>query len=370
MGTTTPDIGMLVAPVAVAQEASMRRDGMPTPKATPMALALVLALALALCAGALAPVHAAQPRYRVIDRIAGPDGGYDYIAVDPEVQRLYVARADGVMAVDLATRFVTPRLAAGERVAAVLPIPGTGQMLSTNRAGNTATLFDRRTGVVQALITVGRGPDAAIIEPVTGSAFVMLGGERAAAVVDPATRRVVRVIDFGGVPEAAVADGIGHVYVNIVEPAAIAVIDVRTLRLVRQWPLAGCVGPTGITFDPLAGVIVSACRNGQARLVDVGTGLTRQSLAIGQGADGALFDAERRVVLIPCNEGVLSVIPLAPDGHAYAPVAVPTAPGARTAALDAATGRLYLPVSDHVRDASGKPEPVAGTFRVLIVAPY
>ncbi len=331
---------------------------------------VTLVMTVVACAGALAAADAAQPRYRVIDRIAGPDGGYDYVALDPAVRRLYVAREDGVMAVDLATRAVMPRLVAGKDVAAVLPIPGTGLMLSTNWGGDSATLADRRSGVVHAVIPLGHGPDAAVIEPTTGSAFIMLGGDRAAAVVDPVTRRVVRVIDLGGRPEAAVADGLGHVYVNIVEPAAIAVIDVHALRVVRRWPLPGCVGPTGIAFDPLAGVLVSACRNGQARLTDVGTGLPRQALPIGQGADGAIFDAGQRLVFIPCGDGTLSIIPLAPAGHAYAAVSVPTARGARTAALDELTGRLYLPVADHVRDGHGDETAVPGSFRILVLEPY
>ena len=67
----------------------------------------------------------ARDAYSVVDRIAGPDGGYDYISVDSAAQRVYVGRNEGVMTIDLATRKVTPAFVAGQGVAAVLIIPGT-----------------------------------------------------------------------------------------------------------------------------------------------------------------------------------------------------------------------------------------------------
>ncbi len=62
--------------------------------------------------------------YKVVDVIAGPDGGWDMASIDATACRLYVARSDGVMTINLDTRIVTPRVVAGERVHAVVPIPG------------------------------------------------------------------------------------------------------------------------------------------------------------------------------------------------------------------------------------------------------
>lgn len=69
------------------------------------------------------PVMAA-PTYKVIDRIPGPDGGWDYVRVDAKNNRVLVARGTSVMAVDLATRAVTPSLASGGRLHDALPVNG------------------------------------------------------------------------------------------------------------------------------------------------------------------------------------------------------------------------------------------------------
>ena len=57
------------------------------------------ALTLAVLAGALCSCATAQPApgYAVTARIPGADGGWDYAAVDPDLGRLYVARAHSVI---------------------------------------------------------------------------------------------------------------------------------------------------------------------------------------------------------------------------------------------------------------------------------
>ena len=50
--------------------------------------------ALALPALALLAAAPAAPPYSVVQRIAGPDGGWDLLSVDPAHQRLLVAHGD------------------------------------------------------------------------------------------------------------------------------------------------------------------------------------------------------------------------------------------------------------------------------------
>jgi hypothetical protein len=60
----------------------------------------------------------------VVTTIPGNDASFDYASVDAPARRLYVARGDGVMSVDLETLKVTPRLIPGKHVHAVVPLPG------------------------------------------------------------------------------------------------------------------------------------------------------------------------------------------------------------------------------------------------------
>ncbi|HEV8329922.1 MAG TPA: hypothetical protein VGQ22_00755 [Steroidobacteraceae bacterium] len=324
---------------------------------------------LALTLGAVTLGAAAGGSYRVTGSIAGPDGGYDYASVDSTAQRVFIAREYGVMAIDLRTRTLIPKLIEGNDLSAVLIIPDTTLLLTTNWGADTATLLDRRTGAAKAQIATGKQPDAALFEPTARHAWIMNGGSQDISVVDIARARVIATIALGGKPEAATADGKGSVYVNIEDSAEVAVIDVASHKVVRRHRLVDCVEPTGIAYDAVTGLLISACHNGVVRLVSASDGKDRGALSVGKDADGAIFDGARRLAYIPCNDGTLTIFGLDRKGHATLVASVKTARGARTAALDATTGRLYLPTADFTQDEKGEPVRTPGTFRVLEVAP-
>jgi hypothetical protein len=65
-----------------------------------------LAAGAVVATGAMAGAADSRVDYKVTDRIAGADGGWDFARVDATRGVLYVARSNAVMAVDLATRKV------------------------------------------------------------------------------------------------------------------------------------------------------------------------------------------------------------------------------------------------------------------------
>ncbi len=328
-------------------------------------------ISLVLLAVAAAPVALSAPdvSYSIVDHFPGPDGGYDYISVDSVTQRVFVARTSGVMTIDLPTRKVKPVFVAGQDVAAVQIISGTDLMLSTNSEGNTATLFNRNTGEVKAIIPTGTGPDAVLYDQGTGLAFVMNGQSNDVTFIDIAQAVAVATVAVGGKPEAAAIDGKGRLYVNIEDTAEIAVIDVESRTVVARYQLQDCEEPTGLAYDAESNLLVSACANGKAKLIDAAQGSDRGSVPVGENADGAIFDAASRLVYIPCFDGTLAIFSLHRDGHAGVVTTVQTTAGARTAALDPTNGRIYLPAAEYKYDAEGNRTRVPGTFQVLVVAP-
>jgi DNA-binding beta-propeller fold protein YncE len=324
-----------------------------------------------LLAAVAAPIVASAQAasYSVVDRFPGPDDGYDYISVDSATQRVFVGRNTGVMTIDLATRKVTPGFVAGQGVAAVQIISGTDLMLSTNGASNTATLFDRNTGKVKASIATGTDPDGALYDEKTGLAFVMNGESGDVTFIDIAKAAAVGSVKVGGTLEAAAVDAKGRLYVNIEDTAEIAVIDVTSRKVLERYALPGCEEPTGLAYDAVSNLLVSACANGKAKLIDAAKGADRGTVDTGEDADGAIFDVTRRLVYIPCGDGKLSIFRLERDGHAGAVTNVKTTAGARTAALDPKSGRIYLPAAEYKKGTDGKSKRVPGTFQVLVVAP-
>ena len=322
----------------------------------------------ALLAVAATAASAATPTYRVVGETKGADGGWDLLSVDPVAHRLYVARAEGVSAVNLATGAITDRLVPAQRGHAALAIPGTSEVIVTNGNADTATIVDGRTGKIRATIAVGKKPDAVAYDPATRTVWVMNADAGSISVVDPVSAKVVATVTVGGSLELGAADGRGRLYVNVEDRNDVAVLDTRKRKLVAREPLPGCDGPTGIAYDPATRETISACANGIA-LVLSAKGRVVTTLPIGKRPDGAVFDERRHLALIPSGaEGTLSVITLSPKPHVVATVT--TAKSARTIALDPSTGRAYLPAAD-LQPVVGteRPKAVPGTFRILVVAP-
>lgn len=317
---------------------------------------------------AAAAAQAGTPEYAVLDRTPGPEGSYDYVSVDADRDMLFIGREYGVMTVDLTTG-KQGRLIGRDHVAAVLPIPNTDLMLTTNGGSNTATLLNRVTGAVLADIATGSDPDGAAYDKKSGLAFVMNGESKDVTVIDIAGRAAVATIPVDGVPEAAIADGRGQLFVNIEDRNEIAVIDISGRKVSRRIPISGCEEPTGLALDPVSGVLISACRNGVARFIDAKTGANRGTITIGLGADGSIFDTTRRLGYVSSIDGTLTIYRLGKDGKVEEVSTVKTAEGARTAALHAKNGQLYLPAATVEWDANGNYAGARRNFSIITVGP-
>ena len=330
-------------------------------------LLALLAAALASAAAAASPAR----HYAVTGSIAGPDGGWDLASVDPAGRRLLVARSTGVMAVDLAPPHAVRMIGHVVRGHAAIALPG-GHVLATSGSENKARIFDAATGADVGEIAVGETPDAAIWDGALGAALVMNARGGTISVVDPGHGAPIRTIALAPGLELPALDEHGTLYVNNEEASLIHVVDPATGAVRPPIALTGCEGPTGLGYDPRTRLLISACGNGKAAVVDAGTGHVLQLLDIGRGPDTVLIDSARGLAFIPCGrDGQLDVIPLA-RGHPLAVgERVPTELGARTGALDPATGTIYLPTARFGPPpaAGGRAPPLPGTFHVLVVEP-
>lgn len=309
------------------------------------------------------------PSYAVTAHIGGPDGGWDLAAVDPVAHRLYVARSKALMAVDLATGVVTPSLVPLSGGHGVVVVPGSGRVVASSGGAGTATLLEGATGQVVATLPAGRNPDAVAYDPATRTVWVFSPGSHDATVINPTAGTVLATVAIGGGLELGVADGQGRVYVNVEDKNEVVAIDTRTRTVLGHYPLAGCDGPTGIAYSIKARLVISACGNGVAKFT-APDGKDMGGVKIGPRPDGAVFDEARQLALIPSGaDGALSVIRLTPKPSVVA--SVPTTKGARTIALDPATGVVYLPSAQYGPSPAGggRAAILPGTFAVLAVSP-
>jgi DNA-binding beta-propeller fold protein YncE len=312
----------------------------------------------------------AKTGYHVIDRIAGPDGGWDYVRVDAANNRVLVAHGTSVTAVDLATKAVTPGLAPGLRLHDALPVNGGAEMLVTNGGNGTAVFADAKTGAALAAVQAGKNPDAAVFDARSGLILVMNHSGGDITLIDGKSHKAVGTIEVGGDLEAAAVDGAGHAYVNVEDRNQIAVVDLASRKVTARYALTGCEGPTGLAYDAADGLLIAAC-DGTTDVVQAKTGKVLQTLPTGKGADGAVFDPTRRRAFVSAGrDGTMAVLAFA-KGRATLIDTVPTQRGARTIALDERSGRLYLPSAQYLPPAvpGGRPTVAPGTFQLLVVGP-
>ena len=306
---------------------------------------------------------------RVVDRIAGPDGHWDYASFDPARRRVYVAHGQSVMVIDADTGMAKADFAAGDHLHEVMAIPGADLVLTTNSGDATARILNAADGALIASVPTTKDPDAAIYDPASGLVLVMGGNSGEITFVDVKAAKAVGSLVVGGALEFPALDGKGKLFVNIEDKNAIAVIDLAKRKVITRYPLAGCTGPSGLAYVT-GWRLISACANGVAKILGAASGKDLATLKIGARPDAVLYDGARKLAYIPsAMTGTLAVIALSgPHDNAIIDSVI-TQLGARTGAVDEKTGRIYLPVAQYILPvpAGQRPTTKPGTFQVLVL---
>lgn len=309
--------------------------------------------------------------YKVVDRIKVADGGFDYATYDPATARIYMPRGKFTTVIDTKTGAASELAAGGDHIA--LPVPGSPILLITQRAG-AILLVDTAKGEIAATLQGEKNPNSAAYDPVTKTVVVLNKGSGTATLIDPIARQAVATIPINpNTLEFPADDGKGLVFDNIETTGEIAVLDVKARKVVKTYKLIGCEAPTGLAYDAKAGLLISACSNGVAKVVRAADGGEVASLTIGHGPDAVIFDPRRRVAFVPCGQdGILEVISLADLKKIAVVQHVPTETGSRTGTVDPTTGKVYLMSSKPDLEApkvGGRAPRLAGSWQVLVVAP-
>jgi hypothetical protein len=314
---------------------------------------------------------AAAPTYSETGKIAGPDGGWDYVSFDPVHRRLFVSRSNGLTALDVDSGTLIGHLADGSRTHEPLVIPGGDQVLLTNGATNSALLLSAADGKLIASIPTAPFPDGAVYDAPSGLA-VSFGASGIATLIDPVAKTQVATIAIGGKEEFPASDGQGRVFVNVESGNEIAVLDLKARTVTASYKLEGCDSPGGLAYAGSADVLIAACDNKVAKVVAAKTGTLLATLPIGDGPDAVIYDAQRKLAFIPCgHDGVLEVIEVKSGADAVVIQTVKTEVGARTGALDPKTGKLYLPTAIYGPPVTpgGRSLSLPGSFHVVVVSP-
>ncbi len=331
---------------------------------------ILSALLVATCATSSSAAEPDHPSYSAASSIPLPDGRWDLLSVDSVHHRVLVARGDSVTIVDL-MNVTTRSVGSLSRGHAAVSIEGTDLIAVTSGGDDSVRLINGATGEQMASIAVGQNPDAAFYDPRSKHLIIMNAKGGTVSIVDPHAAKVVNTIAVKPALELGTLIGADLLALNDEDASEIELVDLKRGVTLKPIPLAGCEGPTGIAFDPVDGLLLSACANGQAALVDTRSRRLVKLLPIGKGPDGALFDRQRRRFLVPCGQsGTLSVFAVKSGRQVTAIPPVKTETSARTAAIDPVSGRVYLPAARfEAAAAGGRPTLIAGSVHLIVLEP-
>jgi YVTN family beta-propeller protein len=308
--------------------------------------------------------------------VLGGPGGWDYLTVDAASKRLFIARADRVLVVSTVDGKLLGTIAHTEGVHGVALAPELGKGFVSDGRADSVTVFDLATLATVATIAVpAHNPDAIVYDKASQRVFTFNGRSHDVSVIDAVKGSVIATIPVGGKPEFARDDGAGHIFFNIEDTAQISEIDTGTAKRTGTWALPNCEEPSGLAFDIAHHRLFSTCGNRTLVVTDSATGRHVTSVAIGDGPDGAVFDAERGLLFSSNGEdGTLTVIHEDDPDHYSVLATVTTQKSARTLELDATTHLIYTvgaefgPAPAATSDQP-KPRPAVleGSFKVLVI---
>jgi YVTN family beta-propeller protein len=340
----------------------------------------LLGLATSANAQGQAPAQDPVARYEKVRKIAiGGEGSWDFLEVDAANRKLYVARSTRVVVVDLDTEKVVGEIAETPGVHGIAFVPDLNRGFTSNGGDSTVTVFDLKTLKTLGKVKANGRPDIITYEPVSRRVLSFNHGSNDVTAIDPAEMKVVGSMPAGGVPELAVSDEKGHVFCNLEDTSEIIEFDAKTMKLIKKFSLAPGEEPTGLAFDVKQRKLFSTCANRKLTVADADSGKVVQTLEIGPGPDGCIFDADRKLIFSSNGgDGTLTIIREKSPGQYEVAANVKTQVSAKTIAMDPKTHRLYLSAatrmatpakakSETPKKKGGRPGFEPGSFVVIVV---
>ena len=318
----------------------------------------------------------AQTKWDVLKTLPiGGQGSWDYLTVDPATHRLFVPRSTHTLIIDADSGKTLGDIPGQKSAHGVAIVPSVGRGFISDGGGDGAIIiFDLKTYATLGKITAQPDADGIIYDAASGRVLVVSGDGGTLMTfkpdVDPNTGKIEAPITLGGKPEFLASDGNGKVYINLEDKDQVAVVDMKTRKVLAHWPVAPGGSPVGMSIDTKTHRLFIGCRKPQKMIVmSADDGKILADLPIGAGVDATKFDAGQ--AFASCRDGSLAVVGETSPGKFEIVQTAKTPVGARTMGIDSSTHRIYLPTAEFEEPkpgATGRPVMKPGTFMIVVVA--
>lgn len=289
-----------------------------------------------------------------------PPGPYsDYVFVDPAGGRLFATpqAAKAVAVIDLKDGRVLRMIRGIGNPHGVFYSRTLDRLFVCDGESGEVKVFSGRDYSLIKTIPVARGADGLIYDPRTKFIYVNNGGEDAAmshsliSAVD--TVRMEKVADIAvatpGLEASTVDSEKQLLYVNLVDEATVAVVDLRKRRIVGTWKLpAGVHNNIAMALDAAHARLYVGSRDsmmhGSLIVLDTANGRAIAKLPIGGWADGISIDQKRRRVYVSTGVGHVDTYAIGARDTYRRLASVDTAVMAKTSRYSSELDRLYVSV--------------------------
>ena len=299
----------------------------------------------------------------------GGAGGFDYVYADSVGRRLYIPRTgQGGRGGAEANPATPPPPAPRVTVFDLDTLASVGEIPNTNARGaavdpksghgfassSPVAMWDTKTLALIKTIVVPGGPDGILFDPFNERVWIFSHRSPNAIVINAADGTLAGTFDLGGAPEQAVTDGKGHLYVDLEDKDQIAVVDVANLTVTGHYDVAGkCGGPGGLGFDVKNHILFASCHNPQNMVIlSSDDGKILETLPIGNGTDGALFNPATMEAFSSNRDGTLTVVKENSPTSFVVEQIVQTMTGAKTLTLDSKTNHILLIAAEYAAPAT------------------
>jgi DNA-binding beta-propeller fold protein YncE len=248
-------------------------------------------------------------------------------------------------------------------------------------------MFDTKTRTLIKTIDVAEAsrPDGIYFDPFNERVYIFSHPTKDATVIDAKDGTVLGTIDLGGVPEQAVGDGKGMLYVVMQDPqGSVTAVDAKTMKAVAHFALGDKGHCNGLALDVRNRVLFAACAASgsppaeppQPMMVVLRAtdGKILANLPLAGGSDGAVFNSSTMEAFSTHSNGTLTVVKENSPTDFVVEQNLETMNGARTITLDTKTNHVFTmsqdrepapPSSGDGRPSRGKPVP--GSFTILMI---
>ena len=310
---------------------------------------------IGLLAGTAPAQHSDTP-YKLLDttQVMG-SGGIDYVCADNDARRVYVPRGGNTFVFDLDSHKLT---------GTITNIGGHGVAIDTKShhgfsSSNPLGMFDTQTLQKIKTIDVQGRPDGILFEPFTERVYVFSHQAPSITVIDPKDGSVVGTIDVGGAMEQAQSDGHGKLYVTVEDEKKIAVVDVKTMKVITKYDLGDKgEGPAGLGLDAKNHILFAMCHSQNCVILNADDGKILATLPIGNGTDGGGFNPNTMEAFSSQRDGTLTIIKEKNPTEFEVAQTVQTKQGCKTSSLDTKNNRIVLICTERAPQAA-TPTPAA-----------